>query len=469
MKILMAGWGFDKKITGGMDIHITHLVKNLCAQGAEIHLILPKENAPEAPQKNLTIHKIDTNAKDPEELDKNYTSAIIALSESTGFDIIHTHDWFGVTAAKKLKKDKSKITTYPQIGWVGARKRAGKKIIPRALEQSETHLIVNLSEGCGTSQSTKGDIDYNKLKPIRWIHTVHSLEYMRCAKDAPTKSKISEIEETAIKESDAVITVSKLMKQKIHIHYNIDPKKINVIYNYTSQLPKAPETKKQAVKDSNKDTTKNNSPCARAKRTSDLNRRFMVALIASLSEGCDQPFRRLTPIVLCVSRLTFQKGIEYLIHASTDILKQIPDCRFIIIGEGYLKESLENFAGALGVQNSFEFPGFVQDKELAAHFRSATLFIMPSIHEPFGIACLDAIDANLPVILSEKVGAKELFPGCTLIHKSCSKEDIAKNTIKLLKDRQLRETLADSAKQKLDKTDNWSTIAKKTVAIYTSV
>ena len=94
---------------------------------------------------------------------------------------------------------------------------------------------------------------------------------------------------------------------------------------------------------------------------------------------------------------------------------------------------------------------------------------MPSIHEPFGIACLDAIDANLPVILSENVGAKELFNGCTLIHNSCSKEDITKNIITLLKDRQLREMLADSAKQKLDKIDNWSTIAKKTMAIYTSV
>jgi len=395
MKILMAGWGFDKKITGGMDIHITHLVKNLCAQDAEIHLILPEENAPQNIPKNLTIHKIDTSAKDPEELDKNYTNAITTLTESTDFDIIHTHDWFGVTAAKKLKKSRKDTTTYPRVGWVGARGR-----IP---------------------QSTKGDTHYNKPNTIHWIHTVHSLEYMRCAKDAPTKSKISEIEKTAIKESDAIITVSKLMKQEIQTHYNTDPKKINIIYNYTSQLPKTPETKKEI------------------------------------------------PTVLCASRLTFQKGIEYLIYASTDILKQIPDCRFIIIGDGHLKESLENFAKTLGVQNSFEFPGFVEDKELAAHFRSATLFIMPSIHEPFGIACLDAIDANLPVILSENVGAKELFHDCTLIHRPCSKQDIAKNTIRLLEDRQLKESLAKSAKQKLDKIDNWNTIAKKTAAIYTSV
>ncbi len=94
---------------------------------------------------------------------------------------------------------------------------------------------------------------------------------------------------------------------------------------------------------------------------------------------------------------------------------------------------------------------------------------MPSIHEPFGIACLDAIDANLPVILSENVGAKELFHDCTLIHRPCSKQDIAKNTIRLLEDRQLKESLAKSAKQKLDKIDNWNTIAKKTAAIYTSV
>ena len=359
MKILMAGWGFDRKITGGMDIHITHIVRNLCAQGAEVHLVLPEENVPEIIPKNMIIHKIDTSMRDSGELDKNYTCAIVKLAESTDFDVIHTHDWFGVNAAKKLN--------------------------------------------------------------IRWVHTVHSLEYMRCAKDAPTESVISDIEKTAIIESDAVITVSNLMKQEVLFHYNIDPKKIIVIYNYTSLLPKASGMRKEI------------------------------------------------PLVLCASRLTFQKGIEYLIYASVDILKRIPDCRFIVVGDGHLKESLENFAKTIGVYDSFEFPGFVQDKELAAYFRSASIFVMPSVHEPFGIACLDAIDANLPVILSENVGAKELFQGCILTHKPSSKEHLAKKTIKLLKDRQLRVTLAKSAKERLDKIDDWSAIAKKTMAVYVSV
>ncbi len=363
MKIMMIGWGFKENICGGMDVHVTHLTASLCSQGAKVHLFLPKENAPDHTCKNLTIHRIniDTSTEDTTKLIKHYNDAIIRRAQSIDFDIIHSHDWLGVPAAKKLSKNKP------------------------------------------------------------WVHTVHSLEYMRCAKDTLTKGAIADIEKSGIIDSDAIITVSRLMKHEICRSFNIEPKKTSIIYNYTSQLPK---------------TTRH--PTA-------------------------------TPTVLCVSRLTFQKGIEYLVYASKDILKEIPDCRFIIVGDGYLKKSLENFAKTLNVYSSFEFRGFVPKNELAACFNSAGIFIMPSIHEPFGIACLDAIDFGLPVILSENVGAKELFDSCVLVHKPGSSKSITEKTLKLLKDKELSDNLRNRAKEKLNKIDKWEKIAKKVLETYASV
>ncbi|MFH1432695.1 MAG: glycosyltransferase family 4 protein [archaeon] len=372
MKVLMMGWGYENIISGGMDVHLTHLTKNLCKEGIEIHLFLPKDNAPNTAHPNLTIHKIDINkyddSTDMTSLIERYNNAIIKKSESLDFDIIHTHDWFGVLSAKKLAQERNKP----------------------------------------------------------WIHTVHSLEYMRCAKEHPSTTEIETIEKTGIKDSDAIITVSNLMKKEICHSYGTEPTKVNVIYNYTSELPKNSE------KISRLDKIKNN------------------------------------PKVLCVSRLTFQKGIEHIIHASKTILKTVPDCRFIIIGDGHLKNSLIEFTKILDVKDSFIFCGFIPQKELSYYFKNADVFVMPSIWEPFGITCLDAIEFNIPVILSENVGAKELFKDCVLTHKTRSTKDLAKKTLKLLKDKSYSDEQKNKAKKKLKSIDNWNTIAKKTICVYLS-
>lgn len=373
MKILMIGWGFKERMTGGMDVHITHLVKNLCSLGAEVHLFLPSSNTPDQHYPGLTIHSIDldrhTYSQDILKLIKNYNDAIIKKSESLDFDMIHSHDWFGVLAAKTISKKREKP----------------------------------------------------------WTHTVHSLEHIRCGNDTAKKTDISDIEKTGIRKSNTIITVSNLMKNEIQQLFNVNEKKINTVYNYTSELPRKNQTNSKL--DEFKDCQK----------------------------------------ILCVSRLTFQKGIEHLIYSAKDILKVIPECRFIIVGDGHIRKSLEEFTKILGIYDSFRFSGFVREDELQGYYDNSDIFIMPSPIEPFGIVCLDAIDFNVPVIISENVGAKELFPDCILSHKTRSSKSITENILKLLNDKDFSTNLKSKAKNRLSKIDNWNDIAKKVMYIYSSV
>ena len=373
MKILMIGWGFENSISGGMDVHITRVAKSLAGIGAQVHLYLPSFNTSQPYEKNITIHTINTNSdqNDMFRMVQSYNRSIIKEAKNLDFDTVHSHDWLGVAGAKAVSK------------------------------KNNAH----------------------------WIHTVHSLEYMRCGKDDITSGTIADIEKHGIEDSDTIITVSNLMKKEILQNYNIPPSKVHVIYNHTSGL------KKQAH---------------------DIIPKHIEKIKAN-------------PKILCISRLTFQKGTEYLIYAAPEILKNYPDSKFIIVGDGHNKKSLEQFAEILGVKDSFIFSGFAPREELNAYLTHADIFVMPSVHEPFGISCLDAIDFNVPVVVSENVGAKELLEGCVATHKTRSSKDIAEKITKLLSDKSYSDNLRDCAKKKLASIDNWDTIAKKVLKVYGSV
>ncbi len=373
MKILMVGWGFESTISGGMDVHITHLSKSLALKGAQVHLFLPSFNTRQPKEKNITIHKIitDTETEDMLKLVEAYNKSVLKEAKNLDFDIIHSHDWLGVVSAKAISKKNNAL----------------------------------------------------------WIHTVHSLEYMRCGKENITSGTIADIEKRGIEDSDEIITVSSFMKKEIIQNYSIPPSKVHVIYNYTSGLKKPAH---------------------------DIIPKHIEKIKGS-------------PKILSISRLTFQKGTEHLIYAAPEILKAYPDSKFIIVGDGHNKKSLEQFTEILDIEDSFIFCGFAPQEELHAYLRHADIFVMPSIHEPFGIACLDAIDFNIPVLVSENVGAKELLEGCVATHKTRSSKDIAAKIIKLLTDKSYSENLRESAKKKLRNLDNWDTIAKKVLEVYRSV
>lgn len=101
-------------------------------------------------------------------------------------------------------------------------------------------------------------------------------------------------------------------------------------------------------------------------------------------------------ILISVARLIPRKGFVYLLEALAR-LKDRP-WRWIALGSGPLLDSLQAQAAACGIQNKVEFRGHVDEEEKYARLASADVFVLPSLHEGFGVVNLEAMTLGLPII-----------------------------------------------------------------------
>jgi glycosyltransferase involved in cell wall biosynthesis len=112
-------------------------------------------------------------------------------------------------------------------------------------------------------------------------------------------------------------------------------------------------------------------------------------------------------IILSVGRLNYQKGFQYLIQAMPAVLKQVPNAKLVIVGEGEQLALLRQLSGSLGVSESVIFTGALSQDEIPSAYSAADVFVLPSLFESFGISLIEAQAAGKPVICTRVGGAPE--------------------------------------------------------------
>ncbi len=112
------------------------------------------------------------------------------------------------------------------------------------------------------------------------------------------------------------------------------------------------------------------------------------------------------PVVLYAGRLRTRKAVAVLIEAFAR-LERPPAARLVIAGDGEQRPALEAQAAAAGLAEAVEFAGAVPHHAMAALYRRADVFCLPSLYEGFPLAILEAMAAGLPVIASRVAGNPE--------------------------------------------------------------
>jgi glycosyltransferase involved in cell wall biosynthesis len=147
-----------------------------------------------------------------------------------------------------------------------------------------------------------------------------------------------------------------------------------------------------------------------------------------------------TPTVLFLSRLHPVKRLELLLDAWPEIQTRLPEARLVIAGEGepvYTRE-LKARAARLGL--FVTFAGFVEGEAKRALLQSANVYVLPSLHENFGIAVLEALAAGIPVVISPEVQLSAFVSEHSLgIVTERSPGALADSIVGALGDRVLRE------------------------------
>ncbi len=151
------------------------------------------------------------------------------------------------------------------------------------------------------------------------------------------------------------------------------------------------------------------------------------------------------PIVGNVAALVPHKGQRHLVDAAALVVREVPDARFVIAGEGELRPALEQQIKHLGLQKHVMLAGFRPDI-LALH-KAFDLFVMSSVTEGLGTSLLDAMACGKPIVATTAGGIPEVvLDGETgLLVPPRDHHAMADAIVRLLKDEGMRERMGTAA------------------------
>jgi len=175
-------------------------------------------------------------------------------------------------------------------------------------------------------------------------------------------------------------------------------------------------------------------------------------------------------IVLFVGRMVYEKGVHVLVNAAPKVLEKA-NAKFIIVGNGYMKDQLSTIVNNTGLAHKVMFTGFVDDETLRKLQKCADASVVPSLFEPFGIVALEAMAAKSPVVVSDTGGLSEIVNHDVDGVKAYTgnPDSLAWGINKVLTDEAYANTLRTNAYRKIQEKYNWDKIAQQTMTMYENI
>jgi glycosyltransferase involved in cell wall biosynthesis len=167
------------------------------------------------------------------------------------------------------------------------------------------------------------------------------------------------------------------------------------------------------------------------------------------------------PKIIYVGRLEKIKGIDILLKAFSEFIKNFPRAVLYIIGEGSLRSSLQELARKLGIQNNVVFQGFIPPPTVWRYYKSADAVVLPSYIENFSIALLEAMASKAATIVSDAPGNTCIIKNgeTGLIFPRGNWRELAAKMANVILDNNLRRRIINNAYQLVKNEYDWKKIA----------
>lgn len=174
--------------------------------------------------------------------------------------------------------------------------------------------------------------------------------------------------------------------------------------------------------------------------------------------------------VLYLGRLEHEKGVQDLLAALPRIRRRHPEARLVVAGEGTQQAWLRERARAHRVARSVTWTGHLGARAIAEQLERASVIVLPSRYEPFGIVALEAAAARVPVVASTAGGLREaVLDGVTgLSFPVGNVAALADAVVAVLDDPVAAAERAEAAHARLATDFSWPAIAAATAEVYAS-
>jgi glycosyltransferase involved in cell wall biosynthesis len=173
-----------------------------------------------------------------------------------------------------------------------------------------------------------------------------------------------------------------------------------------------------------------------------------------------------------IGNLAYYQGIEYMIQASPLILSECPDARFLIVGDGTMKNEWMKIAQNVGVYEKFIFTGGVPFEQVPLYINASDVCIAPfkiSRNANIGLSPLKIYEymaCGKPVV-SSRIPNLEFIEeqNAGLLVEPENPEELAKAVIKLMKDESLREEMGKKGRDFVVRYYSWEANARRVAEV----
>ncbi|MCQ2228195.1 MAG: glycosyltransferase [Bacteroidales bacterium] len=369
MKVLMFGWEFPPHISGGLGTACFGLTRGMASvPDLDVLFVVPKAFGDEDKSKVEDIIGANNISVKNKRLRMSQLSKTLEYLEvdSKLVPYVDPEDYYKLRSLnvgedfRFLQTDgEGKFSFTGKYGTTLLQEIHNYAIIANIIAQEHTFDVIHAHDwltypaGIAAKEATG--------KPL--VVHVHATDFDRSG--GSVNPTVYEIEKRGMEAADKVITVSNLTRNIVIEKYGIPAEKVVTVYNAVDPL---------------KPEMKNYSPKG-------LNEKLITFL----------------------GRITMQKGPEYFIEAAAKVLAKMDNVRFVMAGSGDMMEKMIRRAASLKITDRFHFTGFLRGQDVYSMLRMSDLYVMPSVSEPFGISPLEAMQTDVPVLISHQSGVAEIL------------------------------------------------------------
>lgn len=170
-------------------------------------------------------------------------------------------------------------------------------------------------------------------------------------------------------------------------------------------------------------------------------------------------------IIVTNSADTPLKGLRYLLEAVSEVRKK-QSVKLTVIGEPKKNGIIRKLVAELGIGDIVHFTGRIDNDEFAGYYSRATIAVVPSLYEGFGMPASEAMACGVPVISTSGGALPEVVGDTGIIVPPADAEALAREIIFLLNNPEQRKKMAQAGIQRVASIFNWPKVASDMVDVY---